>query len=218
MRASIFYIESGVDKRKWLACTLALGAMACGAWAWLDTPPPRTGVLVQRQPTLDSASFEGLSPFGAVTTTSAAPGPAAPVAATSAVPRSPAPPQPTAAPAATEDPEELAMYRAMDAKLRPGAPVPDWAPVGLLVAEVSRAESNTTVSRVACAEAFCRLDLQTASGMDQGTLVETLITPLAERGSALMFRYPQNQSNQVVVYMLKPEPTEPATPNPEVNP
>ena len=221
MRTAVFHIDRRSNKRKWLACTLALVAMAYGAWSLLATQPPRTGVVVLPQPQSDSASFKSASPFGApidTVTASAAAGPAAPKPATAAVPRIPARPQSTAASTATEDPEALAMYGAMDAKLRPGAPVPDWAPVGALVAEVSRAESNTTVSRVACAEAFCRLDVKTASGMDQSALVETLITPLAARGSALMFRYPQDQANQVVVYMLKPEPNEPATTGAKVNP
>ena len=188
MRPSTFYIETGRDKRTWLACTLAFVAMACAAWALLDSQPPRTGVVLQQR-TAAAASFQGPSPFDAV---SASPGPAAALPAAAAVPQAPARPQAVAAattPAAnTEDPQELASFRDMDAKLRPGAPVPDWAPMDALAAEVSRAESNTTLARVACADEFCRLDLKTASGMEQGALVETLITPLAARGSALMFR------------------------------
>ena len=214
-RARIISMRTKRPWGTWSLAAIVLYAVAWWLWAHVlnDDAPPRARV--------ELASAWRDSPFAAVRATDtplAAPVPAqVGLPASSAVLATPTPLALQHGALTKADAAQLAEYAGMDAKLKPNSPVPEWVAERDLAAAVSSVDPNTTLANFACAEEFCRLDVQTASGMAQGDVAEAITAPLAGQG-ALMFRYPEDQPNRVVVYLLSPQSSGNAQAEPGVNP
>jgi hypothetical protein len=103
---------------------------------------------------------------------------------------------------APQDTEMMALYAQFDAQLKPVASLPVWAMNRNLHAEVSGADANATVSGIACAEEFCRFRVASAGGALREELLDKLGSSFAESGSAVMYRYLENNSQEAVVYLM----------------
>jgi len=103
---------------------------------------------------------------------------------------------------AIEDREMMAVYAQFDAQLKPLASLPAWAMNRNLHAEVSGADSNATVSGIACADEFCRFRVTSAGGTSREELLDKLGSSFAAAGSAVMYRYPDNNAQEAVVYLM----------------
>ncbi len=213
--ASRARIISMRTRRPWGIWSLSALVLCAAAW-WLWTnvlhedAPPRARV--------ELASAWRDSPFAAVRATDAP----LPALAELNLPVGSAAPTPRALQYSAPTEEETAQseeYDTMDAKLKlkPNGPVPEWVGQHDLAAAMSSADPNSTLANFACAEEFCRFDVQSASGIEQYGVVESVIGPLVGQ-SALMFRFLEDQPNRVVVYLLRPHASDNAQAEPGVNP
>jgi hypothetical protein len=96
---------------------------------------------------------------------------------------------------------DTSVYAEFDAQLTPTSALPAWAAERNLHADVSAADPSASITRIACAADFCRVDIARSGPDSPADFVNKLSNQFTDRSAAL-FKYPDGNANETVMYFM----------------